>query len=389
MLILLRYESSSVLMERPLEISEMSTKARIACGVALMVLGYAPVVFDFLHEDSSSTSMMMVCDNSKVLESDSISSFEFMNPLSVDESLTEKFMYQDVNRDPVTITASVDETQTKSANSSLKKIAHGRYAGAQLVKGNITSNFYTDARRLGVPAYIVDRVIHTLSAKIDFRRALRKGSAFEIIFSKHDGLLYSKISTRRCCASVYMMKNGNKSEYFFEDGSKAINKVNNSEAFGQPLRGKLLVSSPFGMRKHPVYKKYKFHKGVDFKAQSGTSVYAIYDGVVTRASTFAGYGKCVDIKHSSGYVSRYAHLSGYKVKVGDRVKKGALIALSGNTGTSTGSHLHLELARYNKCLNPLSVKMMPTVHDKGSCNRRELNALKSYVEREINKVSSI
>lgn len=377
-------------MERPLKISEMSTKARVACGVALMVLGYAPVVFDFLHEDSSSTSTMVVCDNSKVLENNSISSFEFINPLSVDESLTEKFMYRDMNTDPVTLTASTDETpSTKSVSNSLKKIAHGRYAGAQFVKGNITSNFYTDARRLGVPAYIVDRVIHTLSAKIDFRRALRKGSTFEIIFNKQDGLLYSKISTRRCSASVYMMKSRNKSEYFFEDGSKAINHVSNSEAFGQPLRGRLLVSSPFGMRRHPVYKKYKFHRGVDFRAQNGTPVYAIYDGVVTRASTFAGYGKCVDIKHSSGYVSRYAHLSGYKVKVGDRVKKGSLIALSGNTGVSTGGHLHLELARYNKCLNPLSVKMMPATTNKASCNRRELNVLKNYIEREVNKVSSI
>lgn len=368
----------------------MSTKARVFCGVALLTLGYAPVVFDFLHEDSSARPVTLSGD-SKVFESNSVPTFEYVNPLSIDEILSNKFMYRDVNAASVIAVANAvdDEKQVKRVVvNPLRNINCGRYAGSQLVKSKITSNFYTDARRLGVPAFVVDRVIHTLSSKIDFRRALRKGSEFEIIFNKQDGMLYSKISTRRGTAAVYAMRKNGKWKYFFEDGSAVRGKLSNN-VFGQPLRGQLSISSHFGMRKHPIFKKYKFHSGVDFRARHGTPVFAIYDGVVTRASTFGGYGKCVDVKHPSGYVSRYAHLSGYNVKVGDKVRQGNVIAYVGSSGNSTGSHLHLELSRYNKCLNPLSVKMIPESSEKGNCDKRELGMLKKYVEGEMKRVSSI
>lgn len=368
----------------------MSTKARVICGVALVTLGYTPVVFDFLHENAP-THLPMLSNNFNVFESKSVPAFEYINPLAIDNTLSNRFMYRDV-----TVPVIAEETDTVVSEKQVKKVVinplrnvnRGRYAGSQLVKSKITLNFYTDARRLGVPTFVVDRVIHTLSSKIDFRRALRKGSEFEIIFNKQDGMLYSKISTRRETAAVYAMRKNGKLKYFFEDGSAVRGKLSNN-VFGQPLRGQLSISSHFGMRKHPIFKKYKFHSGVDFRARHGTPVFAIYDGVVTRASTFGGYGKCVDVKHPSGYVSRYAHLSGYNVKVGDKVRQGNVIAYVGSSGNSTGSHLHLELSRYNKCLNPLSVKMIPESSEKGNCDKRELGMLKKYVEGEMKRVSSI
>ncbi|MGL4948321.1 MAG: M23 family metallopeptidase [Mycoplasma sp.] len=97
---------------------------------------------------------------------------------------------------------------------------------------------------------------------------------------------------------------------------------------------------------------------MDLRAPYGSPVFAIYDGVVTHASYHCGYGHCIEIKHASGYSSRYAHLSKYAVRVGSRVKKGQKIGMVGSSGVSTGAHLHLEFAKNNSVLNPFSVKMM-------------------------------
>ncbi len=145
------------------------------------------------------------------------------------------------------------------------------------------------------------------------------------------------------------------------------------------------VSSPFGVRIHPITRVRKKHNGVDLAAGHGTPIYAIYDGVVTRASRYSGYGKCVDIKHKNGYASRYGHLSRMVVRLGSKVRKGQLIAYSGATGAATGPHLHLELARNNVNVNPLSVKMMPEKEQHVS-NRRQFNSLKNYFNNLSNSV---
>jgi murein DD-endopeptidase MepM/ murein hydrolase activator NlpD len=122
---------------------------------------------------------------------------------------------------------------------------------------------------------------------------------------------------------------------------------------------------------------------VDLIAAHGTPVYAVFDGVVTRASRYYGYGNCVDIQHASSYSSRYGHLSRCSVRCGARVRKGQLIGYSGSTGTSTGPHLHLELAKNNRVINPLSVKMIPeesgTVPHMGN-----FNILKKQISKIVN-----
>ena len=129
-----------------------------------------------------------------------------------------------------------------------------------------------------------------------------------------------------------------------------------------------------------ILKRYKFHSGVDLYAANGTPVLAMSDGIVTRASFFAGYGRCVDIKHISGYTSRYAHLSKINVKIGDRVTKGFVVGNVGSSGRSTGHHLHVELARYNKVINPFSVKMIPEEVGRVK-NKNAFNNTKKYVEK--------
>ena len=111
-------------------------------------------------------------------------------------------------------------------------------------------------------------------------------------------------------------------------------------------------SKNYGYRTHPISGAYEFHKGIDISNNRGTPVNATADGVVIAADWNGGYGRLVVIDHGYGYQTRYAHLSKFLVSVGEKVKKGKKIALMGNTGTSTCSHLHYEVRLDNTPLNP-------------------------------------
>ncbi|MDD5360050.1 MAG: M23 family metallopeptidase [Sulfurovaceae bacterium] len=115
------------------------------------------------------------------------------------------------------------------------------------------------------------------------------------------------------------------------------------------------VTSSFGYRIHPIFHTKKMHNGIDFKTNIGTPIKSTADGFVTRvvSSDTGGYGKLVVIRHPYGFDTAYAHLSSIKVSVGQKVKRGQLIALSGNSGRSTGPHLHYEVHFLAKPINPI------------------------------------
>ena len=113
--------------------------------------------------------------------------------------------------------------------------------------------------------------------------------------------------------------------------------------FVNPLRVPLVVTSRYGYRPHPVTRRYRFHEGVDFRAATGTRVYASRAGRVIFAGRKGGYGKMVGIEHEDDFTTWYGHLSQIRVKVGQWMSQGKVIGLSGNTGISTGPHLHFEI----------------------------------------------
>jgi len=117
------------------------------------------------------------------------------------------------------------------------------------------------------------------------------------------------------------------------------------------LRGAI---SGFGYRIHPIYKIRKMHSGIDFTAPIGTPIYATGDGVVIAQGGERGYGNRIMINHGYGYVTKYAHMSRFKAKKGQRVKRGDLIGYVGNTGASTGPHLHYEVFKNGKVVNPMN-----------------------------------
>lgn len=115
------------------------------------------------------------------------------------------------------------------------------------------------------------------------------------------------------------------------------------------------ISSSFGYRPDPIYKVSKFHTGVDFSARMGTEVYATGDGIViTEDRSMWGYGNMVVLDHGYGYTTRYAHLQKALVKKGQKVKRGQLIGYVGNSGKTTGVHLHYEVRKNNVPINPIN-----------------------------------
>lgn len=112
------------------------------------------------------------------------------------------------------------------------------------------------------------------------------------------------------------------------------------------------LSSSFGWRRNPVTGRHSMHEGLDFAAPSGSPIYAATGGVVTQARFRSGYGNLVEIMHGNGLSTRYAHASAIKVKEGDLVEKGQVIALVGSTGRSTGAHLHFEVRMAGHPLDP-------------------------------------
>lgn len=122
----------------------------------------------------------------------------------------------------------------------------------------------------------------------------------------------------------------------------------------QPISNKDLrqTASGYGMRIDPIYRTPRFHSGMDFSAKVGTDIYATGDGKVTMAGWKQGYGNCVMIDHGYGYQTLYGHMSKFKVRVGQKVKRGEVIGAVGNTGKSTGPHLHYEVIVRGRYDNP-------------------------------------
>jgi len=117
----------------------------------------------------------------------------------------------------------------------------------------------------------------------------------------------------------------------------------------------LYISSYYGIRMHPILKKYKLHKGIDFVLPVDSEVYASAKGIVKKVNYSKGYGKSIEIDHGNGITTVYGHLNKIIVRIGDEVNIGQKIALSGNTGMSTGPHLHFEIRIHNKSVNPIEL----------------------------------
>lgn len=125
-----------------------------------------------------------------------------------------------------------------------------------------------------------------------------------------------------------------------------------SPGFVAPLDSYTRISSNFGMRRHPILKATRMHTGMDFAAPTGSPVKSVLPGTVVRAGWFGSYGNFIEVEHSNGVRTRYAHLSAINVKQGAKVTAGALLGKVGSTGRSTGPHLHFEVVENGRVIDP-------------------------------------
>ena len=230
--------------------------------------------------------------------------------------------------------------------------------------GTITSSLYVDAVGAGVPAPVVVELIRAFSFDVDFQREIRPNDGFQIFYDRlltPDGVLakagdviYGALTLKGKTRPLY--------RYSMRDGT-----IDYFNALGQSVRKVLMrtpvdgarLSSRFGRRRHPILGYTKMHRGIDFAAPRGTPIMAAGRGVITAAGRRGSFGNYVRIRHNTTYSTAYAHMKGIApgIRRGRRVRQAQIIGYVGSTGRSTGPHLHYEIFRNNRRINPLKLRL--------------------------------
>ena len=225
------------------------------------------------------------------------------------------------------------------------------------IRGIVGSSLYRSARAAGAPADVIQDYLKIIAGRTSLSN-ISANDEFDIIVSHRraetgevqvGGLLYAGID-RGGKPRIQMLK------WQSGDGAQWFEASGVGESRGQmsrPVNGR--QTSGFGYRRHPILGYMKMHSGIDFGAPYGAPIYATADGVVALAGRKGGYGNFVQINHGSGIGTGYGHMSRIATSAGARVRQGQIIGYVGSTGLSTGPHLHYELYRNGRTVNPNSV----------------------------------
>ena len=253
--------------------------------------------------------------------------------------------------------------------------------------GKIKNSLMVSAIHQGVPVSNLIEATNASSYEIDFQRDLRNGDSFKILLekftSKEDGstffgkTLYFSLNLSRKKYRIYKFKPKNGQEEFFTEKHRSAKRG----LLKTPVPV-FRISGRFGMRKkHPILGYSVMHKGVDFAAPLGTSIYAAGDGVISTIGRNKGYGKFIKIRHNGRLTTVYGHISRFakKLKRGARVKQGQIIAFVGQTGRATGPHLHYEIRVNGRHVNPLKFKL-PSVKILKGQDMEKFKTHKSYID---------
>ena len=269
-----------------------------------------------------------------------------------------EFIYQTSNTQKIFLRRNIEDDKFKEEIISIKlnkKIVY---------KENlILQSLYKAATEQNIPANTIIEFARIYGFQVDFQRDIRKQDKFQIMYEifldeKNDIVETGEI----LFANLKLSGQDNGLYYFDNDGSEGHYDKNGKSVkkalMKTPINGARL-SSPFGMRKHPIDGFNKMHRGTDFAAPMGTPIMASGDGVVKKAGWCGGGGNCVKIKHNSTYQTIYAHMSKFArgIKAGVRVKQGQTIGYVGSTGKSTGPHLHYEVIINGKKVNSQKLKL--------------------------------
>ncbi|WP_324613948.1 peptidoglycan DD-metalloendopeptidase family protein [Erythrobacter dokdonensis] len=227
------------------------------------------------------------------------------------------------------------------------------------VRGTVGSSLYRSMRQAGVPASAVQDYLKALDAQVDMEREVRSTDEFDIILAYRRAatgerqagqLLYAGVD-RGGKPRTQLMRWGKDGRFYEASGV--------GEQRGgllAPVPGR--ITSGFGMRRHPILGYKRMHAGMDFKARYGTPIVAVSDGRVSAAGRAGGCGIAVRLEHGGGLSTRYCHMSRMAVGRGQQVRRGQVIGYVGSTGLSTGPHLHYEMYRGGRAINPASVSFV-------------------------------
>ena len=240
-------------------------------------------------------------------------------------------------------------------------------ATSRLSSGVIQSSLFAATDDARIPDSVAVQIAEIFSGDIDFRRALRKGDRFNVVYEtlEADG---EPLRTGRVLSAEFV--NAGKpyqAMWFQPPGQQALAGEPAKGAYytldGKSLRRAYLsspvefsrISSGFSMRFHPILQKWRAHLGTDFAASTGTPARTVGDGVVEFSGVQNGYGNVVFIKHRNGHETVYAHLSKLTVQRGQTVSQGQTIGLVGATGWATGPHLHFEFRVNGDHKDPMTI----------------------------------
>ena len=265
---------------------------------------------------------------------------------------------------PISKTKKIYLSRSKDFKTFNEKIVTTKLVKKILYEENIIMNsLYKSAIDVGIPDGIIVEFARIYGFEIDFQRDIRKKDTFQIMYEifeseeeeiiEKGNILYANLNVQGIDYPLYFFNKKNLRGHYDESGKSIVKTLMKT-----PINGARL-SSPFGMRKHPIDGFNKMHRGTDFAAPMGTPIMASGDGVVVKAGWCGGGGNCVKIKHNSVYQTIYAHMSKFanRVKSGVRVKQGQIIGYVGSTGKSTGPHLHYEVIENGKKINSQTLKL--------------------------------
>ena len=269
-----------------------------------------------------------------------------------------EFEYQTSNTQKIFLKRNIENDKFKEEILSIKldkKIVYN--------ENIILQSLYKAATDENIPANTIIEFARIYGFQVDFQRDIRKQDKFQIMYEIFLNEKNEIVETGEILfANLKLSGQDNSLYYFDKDGSEGHYDKNGKSVkkalMKTPINGARL-SSPFGMRKHPIDGFNKMHRGTDFAAPMGTPIMASGDGVVKKAGWCGGGGNCVKIKHNSTYQTIYAHMSKFArgIKTGVRVKQGQTIGYVGSTGKSTGPHLHYEVIVNGKKVNSQKLKL--------------------------------
>ena len=300
------------------------------------------------------------------------------------ENSIKEFIFQVSNKERIVLTKNLNDQvfDQKVILTKLKKKIN--YS-----ENIILQSLYKSALEQEIPPNIIIEFARVYGFQVDFQRDIRKKDKFQIMYEVFVDEKKKIIETGNILFANLILSGEDNSLYYFDKQGSIGHYDKNGKSIQKalmktPINGARL-SSPFGMRKHPIDGFNKMHKGTDFAAPSGTPIMASGSGTIKKAGWCGGGGNCVVIKHNSTYQTIYAHMSKFAkgIRNGVRVKQGQTIGYVGSTGKSTGPHLHYEVLINGKRVNSQTLKLPSGKILKGNerkifeTKKIKLNVLKS------------